>query len=138
MADQWAETFMEEVEEKDDKSLGTFNNLLKDLEETFGDTNKQAKAQQKLWQYRQNGRQAEAFFMEFDQLRRSAGYDEEDDNILIQLLNDNVDEDLITNIYNSGDVPESYLDLRSRIISMDRIRRRLKDLQRHQRQGQPN
>jgi len=136
LADQWAENFMEEVEDRDDKSLGTFDQLMNSLEETFGDTNKQTRAQQKLWQYRQNGKQAEAFFMEFDQLRRSAGYDEEDDHILLQLLNDNVDEDLISNIYNSGDVPDNYLDFRKRIISMDRLRRRLKDLQRNRRQGQ--
>ena len=70
---------MEEVEAKDDQSLGTYKKLMKSLEETFRDTNKEARAQQKLWQYRQNGAKAEAFFMEFDQLQRSAGYDEEDD-----------------------------------------------------------
>ena len=136
LADQWAENYMEEVEDRDDKSLGTFNNLMKSLEETFGDTNKEARAQQKLWQYKQEGKQAETFFMEFDQLQRSAGYEEDDDHILLQLLNDNVDEDLITNIYNSGDVPETYLELRTRIISMDRLRRRLKDLRKHRHQGQ--
>ena len=136
LADQWAKNYMEEVEEKDDHSLGTFNDLMVSLEATFGDTNKEARAQQKLWQYRQNGMKAEAFFMEFDQLRRSAGYDEDDDHILLQLLHDNIDEELITNIFNSGTVPETYLELRTRIIAMDRLRRRLKDLQRHRRQGQ--
>jgi len=70
---------MEEVKETDDKSLGTFDQLMNSLEETFGDTNKQTRAQQKLWQYRQMEDRQKPFFMEFDQLRRSAGYDEDDD-----------------------------------------------------------
>jgi len=52
---------MEEVKDRDDKSLGTFDQLMNSLEETFGDTNKQTRAQQKLWQYRQNGNRQKPF-----------------------------------------------------------------------------
>jgi len=41
LADQWAETYMEKVEDKEDQSLGTYEELMKDLEATFRDTNKQ-------------------------------------------------------------------------------------------------
>src|SRR5882757_2193165 len=114
---------MEEKEPKDDKvqDFGTFGQLMKDLEVTFGDTNKKAKGQQKLLKCMQRGRSAEDFFMEFDQHRRTAGYATDRDEFLIQLLNDNVDEQIILNIYNSRTIPDDYLAWRKRIIDMNRL-----------------
>jgi len=131
---------MEEKEPKGDEAqdFGTFNQLMKDLEATFGDMNKKAKAQQKLLKCSQRGRSTEDFFMEFDQHRRTAGYTSDHNEFLIQLLNDNVDEQIILNIYNSRTIPDDYLAWRKRIIDMDHLHRRLKDLQKTRHSGQPH
>jgi hypothetical protein len=118
LALNWKNQYMEKATKG--KAAETWERFLKDLGKTFTDTHAEATARSKLGKYCQNKDQsADEFFVEFERLVIDAGYDTERDDHLVELLQDNVHDAIITQIWNSGEVPNDYDGWKERIIRID-------------------
>jgi Zinc knuckle/Retrotransposon gag protein len=90
----------------------------------FGDQNKKPNAENQLAQMRQSTRTAEEYFQEFDQLVRTAGYQQNHDDVLVKYLHEQVKTSIIDKVYSSGQLPTSYQEWRAAIINIDGLERR--------------
>lgn len=100
------------------------------LKGAFTDVNEQHWAAVELDAFKQQkGVTAHEYFAKFEQLARKAGYSTVKDPIhLIQLLKHNVYFRTIDSIFASGDVAASYMDLKKRIILIDRLWKEREDM----------
>jgi hypothetical protein len=83
---KFADNFIE-VMSTNPPSWGTAKQFTDKLNAAFGNQNKKSNAQNQLRDLRQGSKSAEEFFQTFDQLVRTAGYQKDHDDFLIQLLN---------------------------------------------------
>jgi Zinc knuckle/Retrotransposon gag protein len=90
----------------------------------FGNQNKKPNAENQLAQMRQSTRTAEEYFQEFDQLVRTAGYQQNHDDVLVKYLHEQVKTSIIDKVYSSGQLPTSYQEWRAAIINIDGLERR--------------
>jgi Zinc knuckle/Retrotransposon gag protein len=90
----------------------------------FGDQNKKPNAENQLAQMRQSTKTAEEYFQEFDQLVRTAGYQQNHDDVLVKYLHEQVKTGIIDKIYSGGQLPTSYQEWRAAIINIDGLERR--------------
>jgi Retrotransposon gag protein len=74
----------------------------------FGDQNKKPNAENQLTLMQQGAKTAEEYFQEFDQLVRTAGYQQNHNNVLIKYLHEQVKWSIIDKIYSSGHLPGTY------------------------------
>jgi hypothetical protein len=89
LADQWAQNFIgakKLAAGNNVLTLGTWTDFKKALDASFIDPNRKRNAQAALEGLRQGRMTAEEFFTQFDQTRRTAGYDTGYDEMLIALL----------------------------------------------------
>jgi Retrotransposon gag protein/Zinc knuckle len=109
----------------------------------FGDQNKKPNAENQLAQLRQGAKTAEEYFQEFDQLVRTAGYQQNHDDVLIKYLHEQVRVGIIDKIYSVGQLPITYQEWRLAIINIDGLERRRAEqkkawsIQHPQRSAQP-
>jgi Zinc knuckle len=61
----------------------------------------------------------EEYFQEFDQLVRTAGYQQNHDDILIKYLHEQVKWSIVDKIYSSGHLPNTYQEWRSAIVNVN-------------------
>jgi Retrotransposon gag protein len=85
----------------------------------FGDQNKRPNTENQLALLQQGTKTAEEYFQEFDQLVRTAGYQQNHDNVLIKYLHEQVKWSIVDKIYSSGHLPNTYQEWRSAIINVD-------------------
>jgi Retrotransposon gag protein/Zinc knuckle len=87
----------------------------------FGDQNKRPNAENQLALLQQGAKTAEEYFQEFDQLVRTAGYQQYHDDVLVKYLHEQVKWSIVDKIYSSGHLPNTYQEWRSAIINVDRL-----------------
>jgi hypothetical protein len=115
---------------------------LKDLDKTFTDTHAEATARAKLQGLKQTKDQsADEYFIEFECLTIDAEYNTETDKHLIEILQDNVHDAIIDQIWQSGEIPNDYEEWKACIIPIDSTYRQHQDRRKHKwgaRAWQPN
>ena len=67
---------------------GSAANFEAQCQAIFGDQNKKPNAENQLAQMQQSARTAEEYFQEFDQLVRTAGYQQNHDDVLVKYLHE--------------------------------------------------
>ena len=97
----------------------TWSNLEKKLQETFRDSAEEQRARSQIVLLKQNKKTALDFFTEFEKLKYQAGYTDEQDPVLIQLLRSNVNSAIIDRIIDSDLLPTSYEEWKRRILRID-------------------
>jgi Zinc knuckle/Retrotransposon gag protein len=90
----------------------------------FSDQNKKQNTENQLTLMRQGAKTAEEYFQEFDQLVRTAGYQQNHDDVLIKYLHKQVKWSIVNKIYSSSHLPNTYQEWRSAIINVDGLDRR--------------
>ena len=97
----------------------TWSNLEKRLQETFKESAEEQRARSQIVLLKQNKKLVLEFFTEFERLKYQAGYTDEQDPVLIQLLRSNISAAIIDRIIDSDILPTSYEDWKKRILRID-------------------
>jgi hypothetical protein len=98
LASQWAQNFMDQIGANN--NLGTWTAFEALMDATFKNVMKKKEAQRALMLARQTPQQnAEAFFVNFDNLVATANYGTGHDEFLVNLLETAVDRKIIDQIY---------------------------------------
>jgi Retrotransposon gag protein/Zinc knuckle len=90
----------------------------------FGDQNKRPNTENQLAMLQQGSKTAEEYFQEFDQLVRTAGYQQNHDDVLVKYLHEQIKWSTVDKIYSSGHLPSTYQEWRAAIINVDGLERR--------------
>jgi hypothetical protein len=101
----------------DEPNWGSAANFEAQCQAIFGDQNKKPNAENQLAQMRQSMKTAEEYFQEFDQLVRTAGYQQNHDDVLVKYLHEQIKVGIIDKIYSSGHLPTTYQEWRLAIVS---------------------
>lgn len=134
-ASKWAENFIDKAiaDGTDDyPDFGAWDSFLGQLKDSFHDANEAQTAQRNLSSLRQGSTSAEEYFQNFDILRRIAGYSKDHDQYLIELLERQLSESIVTKIYGSETLPTTYDGWKRKAIRFDNLERRLKEVRRQQ------
>jgi hypothetical protein len=120
----WALDFNEEVMAADVWNFGTWAAFKTKLKATFEDQERSKNARTALHQLKQGTQTADAFFLQFDLLRRAAGIT--DDGELVAFLEGGaIDKKILTQMYYSNDeLPVGYEAWKKKIIKIDGMHRR--------------
>jgi Retrotransposon gag protein len=108
----------------DEPNWGSAADFKAQCQAIFGNQNKKPNAENQLAQMRQSAKTAEEYFQEFDQLVRTAGYQQNHDDVLVKYLHEQVRVGIIDKIYSSGHLPTTYQEWRLAIINIDGLERR--------------
>ncbi|EGO03523.1 hypothetical protein SERLA73DRAFT_149802 [Serpula lacrymans var. lacrymans S7.3] len=101
------------------ESWAHFERTLKDH---FADTHKEERARYEIIYKKQGTLTAQEFFVKFEELRRRAGYDvKRNEQFLITLIRNNINGPLIKQIIYSGNVPTTYTEWKTRIVTNDQL-----------------
>src|ERR1700676_3196130 len=95
------------------------------LIKTFEGVNIKQEAQLKLSRLHQEKKTVEEFFQDFDSYQRTAGYQIGHDSYLIELLEQALNFNILSTIYNSEALPKTYDEFKARATQIDSFRRRL-------------
>jgi Retrotransposon gag protein/Zinc knuckle len=101
---QWANRIIGELEDGS-RTYDDWKLFRQDLISAFANPNKKEQAQRKLEQLRQGGRPAEEFFVEFEEYKAFARYNDEG---YVALLKRNLNSGIVRRIYELETVPETY------------------------------
>ncbi|EGN94825.1 hypothetical protein SERLA73DRAFT_77557 [Serpula lacrymans var. lacrymans S7.3] len=75
-----------------------------------------------MYQKQEKNQTAQEFFMKFEELRRRAGYDiRRNELFIITLIRNNINGPLIKQIIYSGNIPRTYVEWKTRIITNDQL-----------------
>jgi hypothetical protein len=125
LAEEWANQFVDTHLNINTPTLGSWTAFTAALEKSFTDPNATISAQHQLETMRQEGRPAEAFFMEFEQVFHTAGYLTPDhDTYLVSTLERNLHPALVDKVYGLEIFPTSYEEWRDKAINFDQLHRR--------------
>ncbi|EGO00858.1 hypothetical protein SERLA73DRAFT_151496 [Serpula lacrymans var. lacrymans S7.3] len=101
------------------ESWAHFERTLKDH---FADTHEEERARYEIIYKKQGTLTAQEFFVKFEELRRRAGYDvKRNEQFLITLIRNNINGPLIKQIIYSGNVPTTYTEWKTRIVTNDQL-----------------
>ncbi|EGO04193.1 hypothetical protein SERLA73DRAFT_148812 [Serpula lacrymans var. lacrymans S7.3] len=101
------------------ESWAHFERTLKDH---FADTHEEERARYEIIYKKQGTLTAQEFFVKFEELRRRAGYDtRRNEQFLITLIRNNINGPLIKQIIYSGNVPTTYIEWKTRIVTNDQL-----------------
>ena len=114
-AAQWASHITGELE-TGTRSYQSWEEFRTELLVTFHDPNKKEMAQRRLEQLRQGGRLATEFFVEFEEHRSQAGYNDEG---YIALLKKNLSPQVVEWIYTLENIPTTYDQWKSYALCFD-------------------
>ena len=107
-------------------SWGTFEALMDDLKEAFGDPNEERNELAALEKARMGQEEtADNFFQRFEILARKANYFDRNDRNLIRLLEKAVPGWLIRRVYNKETVPTTYRTYKEAIIAAHTLEQQL-------------
>ena len=94
--------------------------FLRSLAETFGDVNKKATVQEMLAKSYQGNMIGEVFFQMFDQRVMRAGYEEDHDDYLIQVLRKELNREVVNMIFTMEDLPDTYKRYKKAALKFDK------------------
>ena len=126
LADEWAQKFIDAKKlaaGNNPLDIGSWTDFKAALDASFIDPNKQRNAQMALENLHQGRMTAEEFFTQFDQTRRTAGYDTGHDGYLISLLERALNPKLVQDMYVGG-IPSTYALYRERATVQDGYQQR--------------
>lgn len=89
------------------------------LDEHYIDASLREKAQQKIEYIRQGNRSADDYIVEFEDLASQAGYTLSDEHV-IRLLKRGTSQNVVDQVYMSGNIPTTYVEWCTRIRGIDR------------------
>jgi hypothetical protein len=114
-------------------TLGTYASFLQELKDTFTDPNEATNQRQALEVLKQKSLTAEEFFLQFDTLRRAAGYGDATmhGQFLIGLLERNLNYALIDHIYNINPLPTTYAAYKAAALTLDALHRRKEQIRQY-------
>src|SRR5713101_6622774 len=112
--------------------------FLRSLAETFGDVNKKATAQEMLARSYQGNMMGEAFFQMFDQRVMRAGYEDDHDDYLIQVLRKALNRDVVNMIFTMEDLPDTYERYKKAALKFDKRVEEMKCLKQGNWRDRPN
>ncbi|EGN99824.1 hypothetical protein SERLA73DRAFT_159969 [Serpula lacrymans var. lacrymans S7.3] len=85
-------------------------------------THEEERARYEIIYKKQGTLTAQEFFVKFEELRRRAGYDvKRNEQFLITLIRNNINGPLIKQIIYSGNVPTTYTEWKTRIVTNDQL-----------------
>src|SRR5712692_9515923 len=109
---QFAENIIQKQVNREIKGIlanyGDSRTFLRRMAETFGDVNKKATAQEMLARSYQGNMMGEVFFQMFNQRIMRAGYEEDHDDYLIQVLRKVLNQEVMNMIFTMEELPDTY------------------------------
>ncbi len=139
---QFAENVIQRQIDRDMKgfpvSYGDIRTFMRNLAETFGDVNKKATAQEMLARSYQGNMTGEAFFQMFDQRVMRAGYEDDHDDYLIQVLRKALNRDVVNMIFTMEDLPDTYERYKKAALKFDKRVEEMKRLKQGNWRDRPN
>ena len=129
--DVWVQNYTEEHFDEDIEEWAvTWRTFKQDLQARFVDSNTARKAQIAIEKLRQGTDTAEDFFQKFETLLTQAGYKKEDAYV-VRLLEINVNERIIDQIYSSQfGLPNDYAEWKAAITKIDQLWKRREESRR--------
>ncbi|KAJ3500024.1 hypothetical protein NLJ89_g9976 [Agrocybe chaxingu] len=112
----WTRRLIEHIN-KGDYMITTFTTFETELKKIFGGSYKKADAQCALINLRQDTKSVEEFFVEFEEHLAESGFNDE---TALYLLNDNLNQAIVSKIYSQADVPTTYTGWKEVAIRLDR------------------
>ncbi|EGN97499.1 hypothetical protein SERLA73DRAFT_75177 [Serpula lacrymans var. lacrymans S7.3] len=110
-------TDIEEIEQLE--SWAHFESMLKDH---FQDVFEEERSKYKIMYLKQGALTAQEYFVKFEATRRHTGYNVKgNEQFLITLIRNNINALLIKQIIYSGNIPETYTEWKTRIITNDQL-----------------
>lgn len=131
-ADPWKESFIKDHLSTDALTPAnyTWAEFINELDAQWKEEDEARTAREKLDRYYQGKKKAVDFFLEFKRLRSEAGYTNAvHETQMIEWIENHSDPDLIQKVYNSGVVPTTVDDYITKITNLDKLARRLAELQ---------
>jgi hypothetical protein len=123
-AGQWADNYTRKLQQREANGddIPSWEAFLEELDEVYTDMMEKPEAQRQLDRLKQGNMTGDEFFQKFDHLRLLAGWNEGNDEHLINLLQQNFRRDIgeqITMISN----PTTYIEWKKIAIKMDSLKR---------------
>lgn len=125
VAAEWAGNYMDTHQMAAVPVPESYVDFMAKLDLGFTNPNEQPDAQAKLSSLRQGSKTVEEFFLEFDTLRRLAGYASGHDAYLIELLEKALHREIITTIYASDTLPTTFDSWRKKATNIGGLQQRL-------------